>query len=237
MNLQRLITKFKKALDTISLRAKVSYSQSGEDLIIEYLFASIGITQPKYIDIGANLPKKGNNTYLFYLKGSTGICIEPDFSLIKNLKNTRPNDTVLNIGVAIEKAALADFYYFDGQYNSWNTFSKEDAILKSKNAGIAFKEKKVALDTLHNICEKYNFSDVNFLSIDVEGLDLEILQSIDFNIIRPEVICVETIAFSISNTFSKNLEIGTFLISNGYVVYADTNLNTIFCRKDIFQKV
>lgn len=235
MNLSRILIKLKKAADTIRLRSKVSYSQSGEDLIADYFFESIGIKQPVYIDIGANQPIKGNNTYLFYLKGSNGICIEPDISLIPSLKKIRPNDIVLNIGVSVTVASEADFYFFDGHYNAWNTFSKEDADKKSKESGISYHQSKVQLDTVENIADRYNFRKVNFISLDVEGLDLAILKSVDFKKLRPELICVETIEFSLNNTMNKDQEIISYMLTQGYRVYADTNLNTLFCRSDIFQ--
>ncbi|RTL60618.1 MAG: FkbM family methyltransferase [Sphingobacteriales bacterium] len=235
MNLSRILIKLKKAADTIRLRSKVSYSQSGEDLIADYFFESIGIKQPVYIDIGANQPIKGNNTYLFYLKGSKGICIEPDISLIPSLKKTRPNDIVLNIGVSVTVASEADFYFFDGHYNAWNTFSKEDADKKRRESGISYHQSKVQLDTVENIADKYNFRKVNFISLDVEGVDLAILKSVDFKKLRPELICVETIEFSLNNTMNKDQEIISYMLTQGYRVYADTNLNTLFCRSDIFQ--
>ena len=234
MIIKRIYTKLKKAIHSILLKAKVSYSQAGEDIIIEYLLNSIGINKPKYIDIGANQPIKGNNTYLFYLKGCRGICIEPDISLLPILKKERSKDSILNIGISFSKAMLADFYYFENEHNAWNTFSKEDAIKKKEKTGIEFKTTKVELDTLNHICEKYKFEDVNLISIDVEGLDLDILKSIDFSKIKAQVICVETIAFSLNNTIKKNDEIISFMLLKNYVVYADTNLNTIFCRKDLF---
>lgn len=235
MNLSRIVTKFKKAVDSIQLRSKVSYSQSGEDLIADYFFESIGIKQPNYIDIGANQPIKGNNTYLFYLKGSKGICIEPDISLIPSLKKARVRDVILNMGVSVTVAAQADFYFFDGHYNAWNTFSKEDADKKSKESGIAYRQSKVQLETVGSIVDKHTFQNVNFISLDVEGLDLAILKSIDFNKIRPELLCVETIEFSLNNNLNKNQEIINYMLTQGYRVYADTNLNTLFCRNDIFQ--
>jgi FkbM family methyltransferase len=235
MNFSRIITKFKKAADSIQLRSKVSYSQSGEDLIADYFFESIGIRQPSYIDIGANQPVKGNNTYLFYLKGCNGICIEPDISLISFLKKARPRDVILNMGVSVTEAAEADFYFFDGHYNAWNTFSKEDADKKSKESGITYRQSKVQLETVGNIADKYDFHNVNFISLDVEGLDLAILENIDFNRIRPELLCVETIEFSLNNNMNKNQEIISYMLTQGYRVYADTNLNTLFCRNDIFQ--
>lgn len=235
MNVQRAVIKVKKAIDTVFLRAKISYSQSGEDIIADYFFESIGIRKPFYIDIGANQPVKGNNTYLFYLKGSRGVCIEPDVSLIANLKNIRSKDLILNTGISITVADEADFYYFAGDYSAWNTFSKEDADKKSAESGIAYKQSKVKLDTVHGIVEKYQLPKVNFISLDVEGLDLLILKSIDFKILQPELICVETIEFSMTNTVKKNDAIVEYMLSQGYRVYADTNLNTLFCRNNIFQ--
>jgi FkbM family methyltransferase len=235
MNVGRIFTKLQKAFDLVTLKSKASYSQSGEDLIIDYFFESIGIKQPAYIDIGANHPEKGNNTYLFYLKGSRGICIEPDITLIPALKKVRPRDLVLNLGISIEAEDFADFYFFKEHHHAWNTFSKADAVKKSEESGLPFYSTKVKLDTIKNITQKYQFEKVNYLSIDVEGLDLEILKSIDFGWLKPELICVETIAFSMTNTLQKNQETVDYMLSKDYLVYADTNLNTIFCRKDLFK--
>ncbi|WP_407520285.1 FkbM family methyltransferase [Lacibacter sp. MH-610] len=236
MNLQRIFTKFKKAVDTIQLRSKVSYSQSGEDIIVDYFFESIGISKPTYADIGANQPVKGNNTYLFYLKGSRGVCIEPDISLISTLKQKRPGDLILNLGISTSVSAEANFYFFDGIYSAWNTFSKEDADQKMKESGLAYRQTKVKLETVENIINQYQLGHINFISLDVEGWDLPILQSIDFSRIRPEMICVETITFSLHNTMQKNADIINYMLTQGYKVYADTNLNTLFCRNDIFNR-
>jgi FkbM family methyltransferase len=235
MNVGRTFTKLKKAFDLITLKSKASYSQSGEDLIIDYFFESIGIKQPAYIDIGANQPEKGNNTYLFYLKGSRGICIEPDITLIPALKKVRPKDLILNLGISMVAEDFADFYFFKEHYHTWNTFSKDDATKKSEESGLSFYSSKVKLDTINSITQRYHFEKVNYLSIDVEGLDLEVLKSIDFGRIKPELICVETIAFSMTNTLRKNQVAVDFMLSKDYLVYADTNLNTIFCRKDLFK--
>jgi FkbM family methyltransferase len=237
MNLQRIITKLRKAIDTIQLQSKVSYSQCGEDIIADYFFESIGISKPRYLDIGANQPVKGNNTYLFYLKGARGVCIEPDISLIQVLNKSRPDDLVIHAGISTSVSSEADFYFFDGHYNAWNTFSKEDADKKQRESGINYKQTKVKLDTVENIIKANNLGHINFISLDVEGLDLQILKSIDFSTIRPELICVETIEFSMNNTINKNSEIMSFMLTQGYHVYADTNLNTFFCRNDLFKKI
>jgi hypothetical protein len=69
----------------------------------------------------------------------------------------------------------------------------------------------------------------------VEGLDLEILQSLDFEKYRPEVFCVETLTFSPDHTGSKISTILDLMNAKGYMIYADTNVNTIFCRQDLYK--
>ena len=232
MQIQRAYIKIKKAIDSILLRSKVSYAQSGEDIIADYFFQNIGIRKPSYIDIGANHPFKGSNTYLFYLRGGKGICVEPDISLIETFKKKRPNDLILNMGVSVEKASEADFYHFDGHYRAWNTFSLADAENKQKESGIPFSVCAVRLETVNDIIKLYQPGHINFLSIDVEGWDLQILKSIDFSILKPELICVESINFSLNNILGKNSEMISYMQTKGYTVYADTNLNTLFCRND-----
>ena len=68
----------------------------------------------------------------------------------------------------------------------------------------------------------------NFISLDVEGYDFEILNTFDFSTYRPEVFCLETITYTEDNTEQKETEILEFMDSHGYMVYGDTYINTIF---------
>jgi len=70
----------------------LSYSQAGEDVVVMHLLNDIGIKQIKYLDIGANKPTFGSNTYLFYSRGNTGVLVEADPSLIPRLKIYRKRD-------------------------------------------------------------------------------------------------------------------------------------------------
>jgi hypothetical protein len=67
-------------------------------------------------------------------------------------------------------------------------------------------------------------------------MDLEILKSLDFQRFQPDVICVETISFSITNTEEKLNDTIDFMHTKGYFTYADTHVNTIFCKKELFRK-
>lgn len=235
MNLKRFLKKCGRGLDVIFMRAKASYSQTGEDVIVDYLFNSLKIFHPTYLEIGTNQPKICNNTYWFYKKGCKGLCIEPDIEMVRIIEQQRPGDTILNIGVGITDQTNAEFYLFPGLMNGWSTFSREEADIRKKNTGTDYRILSVPLKNINTIMRDYFNPHPNFISLDVEGLDLEILQSIDFEKFKPEVICVETITFGyLNNTEKKITAINDYMYSRGYFVYADTHINTIFCRSDLF---
>lgn len=209
---------------------KNSFSQSGEDLIVRFIFEALKIRKPSYLDIGAHHPFYLSNTAYFYENGSDGINIEPDPILFKEFIKERKNNINLNIGITDKEDEL-DFYILNPP--SLNTFSKEEAERFEKEHGYKIvKVVKVQVNTIANIIEKYcNGIFPQFLSLDAEGLDEQILYSIDYNITAPIVICVETISFSTSGRGVKNHDLINFLENKGYMVYANTYINTIFVQK------
>ena len=99
-----LIGKLKKVLvGSFFPHVRRSYSQSGEDIIISDLFNRLGISNPTYLDIGANDPISLNNTYRLYTRGGSGVCIEPNPVMYKRLLQKRPKDTKINAGVAFDE--------------------------------------------------------------------------------------------------------------------------------------
>ncbi len=210
-----------------------SYAQAGEDRILEYLFYQLKIKSPSYLDIGANFPVAFNNTYFLYAKGCKGVCVEPDPSLIPDLKKYRGRDIILNIGVGLSEVSEADFYIFNAK--GLNTFSKEEAEFRQSFGTYKVQQVlKVPLQTINNIIAEHFTTPPNFLSIDVEGLDLAILQSLDFSRYKPDVICTETISYDEGRGTRKLTDIIDFVSSKGYVVYADTHINTIFVASHYF---
>jgi FkbM family methyltransferase len=212
----------------------ISYSQSGEDLIVKYIFDVIGINNPSYIDVGAHDPFLFSNSALFYKNGSRGVNIEPDPNLFKNFMDKRIDDININVGIA-EKPDLLNFYIMHPP--TLNTFSKEEADRVSEEGDYHIKEiKKVEVCNINSIIDDYcNGSFPDFLSLDVEGLDFEIIKSIDFNKSSPKVICVETISFSTSGQGIKDKKMIDYIISQGYMLYADTNINTIFVKDKLWR--
>jgi FkbM family methyltransferase len=210
-----------------------TYSQAGEDVIAWYFFQTQGIKKPSFLDIGTNNPIYGNNTFLFYKRGSRGLCIEADPSLHYNIQSKRPLDICINAGVTFDDRLNADFYLFE--VSAHNTLSKEEAEFREKNG--PYKIKNIVNIPLVNINDliRKNFEGApNFISLDVEGVDFDILKSIDFNLIRPDLICVETVTFSMDNKEQKMTEIMEFMKTKNYIVYADTHINTLFADNRYF---
>lgn len=212
-----------------------SFSQSGEDLIIRRALSRMGINRPTYLDIGANDPVINSNTYLLYTKGSRGVLVEPDPFLFRKLKKKRSKDILINCGIGLCNDELADFYVMSNK--SLNTFSKKDAE-KVQSYGKEKIEKiiKVPIITINEVIKKNLDRFPNFISIDVEGLDLELLITFDFDKYQPELFCIETITYTQDNSETKEKEIFEYMESKGYMAFADTYINTIFVDRNKWLK-
>jgi FkbM family methyltransferase len=213
-----------------------SYSQSGEDIIICDLFSRLGIRHPTYLDIGANEPVALSNTYRLYTRGSTGVCVEPNPVLYEKLTEKRKRDIIIHAGVAYNESREADFYVFPHSRHGLNTFSKEEASFWEETGTAEIGRSKVEkiirmkLVDINELMEQHFSPGPDFVSVDVEGLDLAILKTIDFNRFKPHAFCIETLKFEKDNKEVKNQEIISFLVERGYFIYADTYINTIFCN-------
>ena len=213
------------------LYKKISYSELGEDLIIQFVFKGLGINNINYLDIGANHPIEINNTYLFYLNGASGVLVEPDPYFIENLKKMRPNDTVLNIGLGTKNNTSANFYIMSER--GLNTFDEIQANKINEEGDYQIKEiLKVDILNINEIIETYFDQLPNLISIDTEGLDFQILKSFNFNKYHPEIFCVETVEFGERAMQEKFEYIHQFMSEKGYFVFADTYVNTIYVDRD-----
>ena len=211
---------------------QTSFSQCGEDLLIDYIFRLRGVSMPSYLDIGANDPFFLNNTAIFYLRGCRGINIDANPELVKRFEKERKGDLNLNAGIDDRHGAL-DFYIMTD--NTLSTFSKEECETLVNSGHKLDTVKKIELFTVSEILDKYNsgrFPDL--LTIDVEGLDQKILQSIDFSKEWPKIICVEAAEYSPIGAGARRTELIDFLVSRGYYEYANTNLNAVMVKNEFW---
>ena len=178
-----------------------------------------------YVDVGAYHPTKNNNTYLLYKRNWRGINIDiSDFSI--DLFNFwRPKD--LNFCRAItNKNGIAKKYY-QKDFSFLSTISKKQA--KNHFQG-KIKEKKIKCSTLTNLLEntKYKKRKIDFLNVDVEGQDLEVLKSLNFKIYRPKCICIEDIDVYYKKINIKKTKIYKFLKKLKYKHVLSNNFNQLY---------
>lgn len=203
----------------------LSFAQQGEDLVMKNMLDMAGLVKPTYLDIGAHHPIRDNNTFLFYTQGARGVLVEPNPKYAALLREVRPGDKVLEAGIGIAGRAEADYYVIDGD-GQLNTFSKEQADkLITLGRKIEKTIKRELLDINQVIDESFAHAAPDLLSIDVEGLDLAILQTLDFTRFKPHVICVET---SEIGTGTVDQEIHRLLEKKGYAARGGSFPNTIF---------
>jgi FkbM family methyltransferase len=210
---------------------KRSFAQQGEDLIVENILKMIKMKGPAtYLDVGAYDPVFDSNTYALYRAGGHGVLVEPNPAKIARLEKVRPRDKTLNVGVGLSaQPTTGDYFVIAGPSAGLdNTFSKEDAEeVQRKSGGRDYIEKvlKMPLININSIMQEHLGGAPSFLSIDTEGLDFDILKTLDFDRFRPDVICVETMAVGGD---AVNVDILRLLESRRYSVRGATFVNTIF---------
>jgi len=210
-----------------------SNAQAGEDLILSFLFSSMGLSSISYIDIGSNDPIICNNTYLFYARSKSGLLVEPDLFYLNRTKKYRPKDKIIQAAVSDEEGEV-DFYLFDEP--TLNTLSKEEALLRQQTGTFKIKEiKKITSIKIEKIIKEYMDNVApDLISLDVEGIDYDILASFDFETYRVPVWVIETCEYSENHIKPKVQIIIDLMLEKGYFVYADTYINTIFVEKNWF---
>jgi FkbM family methyltransferase len=210
-----------------------SYAQAGEDLLVRFLFGMLQIDRPTFLDIGAYHPWRFSNTALLYVGGSRGINVEPDPDSATAFRRQRPGDLTRNVGCGPEPGRLT-FYRMSAP--TLNTFSHEAAQAAVAESGGRYQITStfdVDVCTVPQILDGRPCPD--FVSLDVEGMDLAILQTLPTWGGRPAVLCVETATYSETGGSVKLTEPAELLATHGYVQFADTWMNTVFVREDLYQ--
>lgn len=212
----------------LSPKYRRSYSQCGEDIIVNRVLRDMNVQSPFYIDIGTNDPVIFSNSYLFYKQGCHGICVEPNPSLCARIKKKRSRDTVLNIGVGIENG-VKDFYILSN--DALSTFSQSEAQTETSKGHVIVGKIPVSIQTINKIISDTK-REIDFLSLDIEGLDKVVLETLDFKKYRPKVICVETRSFGTTDEQARmNLE--SLMKKNGYEIIGYTPINSIYTDSSI----
>ncbi|MCX2494202.1 FkbM family methyltransferase [Pedobacter sp. PF22-3] len=197
-----------------------SYSQDGEDMILKAIYEQKKGYKGFFVDVGAHHPVRYSNTNYFYKRGWKGINIEPTPSAIGAFNTFRKRDINLNIGIGPEKTQLK-FYCFNEP--ALNSFSEEVSKRIDAESGKykIIKELDIDVLPLSDVLDQYLPANttIDFLSIDVEGLDYQVLLSNNWDKYKPGVILVEE---NVNVDELNHSPIYKFLKEKGYTFFAKT---------------
>jgi FkbM family methyltransferase len=201
----------------------ISYAQNGEDVLLERLFG--GQAEGFYVDIGANDPTDLSLTRHFYDRGWHGVNVEPVPDAYARLCAERPRDVNLNVGLS-DRAGAMTFYEVADQ-TVLSTFSAEQAALY-RAEGRPVVERPVRVLSLAEVCAAYVDRTIDFLSIDVEGLEREVLAGGDWQRWRPRVVLLEAVRPNTQEPTHQDWE--PLLLEAGYLFAYFDGLNRFYVR-------
>ena len=221
----KIFSKFIEHVKAFFQYGKISYSQEGEDVVLNRLFEKK--TSGFYVDIGAHHPHRFSNTYLFYLKGWTGINIDAMPGSMAPFKQSRPRDINLEIPILLERSKM--IYY---QFNepALNGFSPELSMERNEKTKYRIiNEINLEGFPLSEVLENHipdKKINIDFMSVDVEGLDLEVLKSNDWDRFRPNILLVELLGSSLDSIWDD--PVYQFLSKKKYLVFSKCIKTVIF---------
>jgi FkbM family methyltransferase len=204
--------------------ALISYAQNFEDVILWRCFGHL--KKGFYIDVGAYDDELDSVTRVFYDAGWHGIDIEPSQRAFESIKDKRVRDINLNIGCGAKNEHVS-FWEIEGTGLSTSVEGfKNQHIQEGKRS----KEYSIEVQTLESICNKYAPTSIQFLKIEVEGFEKEVLLGCDFTKYRPEVLLVEATDPNSQNENYSNWEY--ILLDNYYTHCYSDGLNRYYLANE-----
>lgn len=202
-----------------------SYSQEAEDIILRRIFENK--ENGFYVDVGAHHPKRFSNTYFFYKQGWYGINIDAMPDSMKPFNKIRPRDINIEKPISDTKQVLTYYAFNEPALNGFSKEISEKRESNIKNNHHVIFTKDIETTTLDYIFEMNlpNNQEIDFLSIDVEGLDFNVLKSNNFDKYHPKVIVIEIIGNSLSEI--ENSQISKYLKNYNYILYSKS-INSVF---------
>ncbi len=210
-------------MDALKTHRQSSWSQEGEDRILSVLLEDDG--PGFYVDVGAHHPKRFSNTFLLYRSGWRGLNIEPDPDLASAFQVYRRRDVTAHVGVGTMSGSHNLYRFSDA---ALNTFDAEIARAREDEGWSRRDTVSVRVAPLKELLAEYGVDKVDVLNIDVEGRDLDVLRSNDWQHIRPKLILVEIVGTDVLASASDACHI--FLAKFGYRLAAKTPRTAIYLQ-------
>lgn len=204
------------------------YGQDGEDLILDRMLDRQA--NGFFVDIGAHHPVRFSNTYLFYRRGWSGINIDAQPGSMAAFRKLRARDINLEFGIDKSEGSLP---YYQFNEPALNTFDEIEARLKGKAPYHIVGQVLVPVRRLADVLDQHlpMGMSIDFISVDVEGKDLSVLQSNDWNRYRPRFVLAETLRTELLKM--SICPVVAFMQGVGYLPVAKAYNTTFFERSGV----
>ena len=203
---------------------KLTYAQQGEDLILYRIITRILewdiSTKRTYVDIGAYHPIEHSVTYLLYTFGWQGIAIDGR-DIQKKFRKYRPNDIFINKIVGKDDNKKTKFYI----HKRIGLINQKDTPAKTSE----FEEINIPQININKELMRRNIKRIDFLNLDVEGAELEIIKNFDFNNHSPTIIAIEIHGNNVQECLNK--EEAKIILNNGYICVGSAVITFFFVKK------
>jgi FkbM family methyltransferase len=206
-----------------------SYAQEGEDMVLRRIFEDqkVGF----YVDVGAHHPTRFSNTFYFYRRGWRGINVDALPGTKQLFQRVRHRDITIECGVGAQ-AGVLKYYAFNEP--ALNTFSEQEATRKDISPYHIINTLQIPVVTLKQLLDEYlpRGIQIDFMTIDAEGFDHEIVSSGDWKRYRPRVVLVELLNTEI-HKFERH-PTAIILKENNYRAFAKTYNTYFFVANEAF---
>jgi len=215
----------------MGIAADPTFSQSGEDRILHALFSNFSDRQQlHYFDIGAAFAAGHNNSYLAYTMGGSGVLVEADPTYLSEYRSVRPRDRHVSAAIVPNRMRANDFVAFHIMADQgWSSASDEHiAIADQLGKGKPKETIMVPCLTINELLDRYNDGrEIDFISIDIEGLDREVLDELEADRFQPKAVLAEN-----SGGIPVHKEL---MEAKGYEMYAFTFINSLYIKRRKFR--
>ena len=204
---------------------KLSYAQNLEDFHLDLIFADM--KHGTYVDVGGGHPVADNVSFWFYLKGWRGLVVEPQEDLAQIYAGVRPRDVTVSCLAGRQDGEL-DFHVVDGMHGLSSAVKTNAEAAKQYGAG--FKTIRKPVRRLSALIDQAKLGAIDFLKIDVEGAEADVLAGLDLGRHRPRVIVVEAVNPNNPDASVEAWE--PVLTGAGYTFVFFDNLNRFYIAKE-----